>query len=720
MVIFLKRYLISLCWLLLPSLLPAAQSLPVVHHDLEIQISPRDSTLEVTDTMRLPTEVNTFEFRLHADLTPTSLTDGAEIQPIHRYPGRVATRLYRVNFRSPSHTLRLEYNGRIEHQLETHSQNYAGGRTSSPGLISAEGVFLSASSFWFPLIDDRLVSFTLRPRLPKGWTAVSQGNRLADESGWQELQPQDDIYLVAGPYTSYQRHTSEAVAEVYLRSPDSALADRYLQATDHYLELYSRLIGPYPYAKFALVENFWESGYGMPSFTLLGSRVIRLPFILHSSFPHEILHNWWGNGVYVDYPSGNWSEGLTSYLADHLIQEQRGAGSAYRRDTLQRYADFVLEGKDFPLTQFRGHHGDVSQAVGYGKMLMFLHMLRLELGDHDFLEGIRLFYRDNLFQTASFDDLKQALENSSGKELGQAFKQWTTATGAPALSLKTATVVNTGSEYRLQVRLQQTQQGPPFNLQIPVFLQLSGEPSPTEYRLSMHNKLLTKEILLPRRPLRLSIDPRFDLFRQPDPSEVPSSFGKMFGAEQLTIVLPRMAPDHLKTAYEQLADSWTSRQPTIQIRWDDSLKDLPGDSDIWLFGRENRFQNQFLQLLKDKPVSLQPDQLTLQDKAHALDQHSFALTARGAGKGDATLGLLLLQTPDAMTNLARKLPHYGKYSYAVFQGDQVINVQKGQWQVSDSALSIDLAPGEQVPAQPIPELAPLSADIDKPVIPPRS
>lgn len=73
----------------------------------------------------------------------------------------------------------------------------------------------------------------------------------------------------------------------------------------------------------------------------------------------------------------------------------------------------------------------------------------------------------------------------------------------------------------------------------------------------------------------------------------------MFGAEQLTFVLPRMAPDHLRTAYEQLADSWTSRQPTIQIRWGDSLKDLPGDTDIWLFGRKNRFLNQFSQLLKD-------------------------------------------------------------------------------------------------------------------------
>ena len=70
--------------------------------------------------------------------------------------------------------------------------------------------------------------------------------------------------------------------------------------------MYRQLIGPYPYGKFALVENFWETGYGMASFTLLGPQVIRFPFILNSSYPHEILHNWWGNSVFVDYASGNW------------------------------------------------------------------------------------------------------------------------------------------------------------------------------------------------------------------------------------------------------------------------------------------------------------------------------------------------------------------------------------------------------------------------------
>lgn len=128
--------------------------------------------------------------------------------------------------------------------------------------------------------------------------------------------------------------------------------------------MYSKLIGPYPYKKFALVENFWETGYGMPSFTLLGPKIIRFPFILHSSYPHEILHNWWANGVFVDLNAGNWNEGLTAYLSDHLVKEQRNQGVEYRRTTLQKYTDYVAKSKDFPIMEFRSRHSSATEAVG--------------------------------------------------------------------------------------------------------------------------------------------------------------------------------------------------------------------------------------------------------------------------------------------------------------------------------------------------------------------
>nr|VFK00950.1 MAG: Peptidase MA superfamily [Candidatus Kentron sp. LFY] len=141
-----------------------------------------------------------------------------------------------------------------------------------------------------------------------------------------------------------------------LRKNDRSLARRYLDATKQYLALHREMLPDYPYPSFALVENSRETGYGMLCFTLLGSRIIRFPWILTSSHPHELLHNWWGNSVYVDPDQGNWCEGLTTYMADHLFAEQRGRGVLYRRVALRKYTDFAAGDRDFPLAEFRSRY----------------------------------------------------------------------------------------------------------------------------------------------------------------------------------------------------------------------------------------------------------------------------------------------------------------------------------------------------------------------------
>jgi len=95
----------------------------------------------------------------------------------------------------------------------------------------------------------------------------------------------------------------------------------------------------------------------------------------------------------VDYKKGNWCEGLTVYLADYLIKEQQGKAKEYRMAALQKYTDYVKNAKDFPLTEFRTRHSSASEAVGYGKSMMFFHMLRLKLVDNYLLKASVIFIK---------------------------------------------------------------------------------------------------------------------------------------------------------------------------------------------------------------------------------------------------------------------------------------------------------------------------------------
>ncbi len=157
--------------------------------------------------------------------------------------------------------------------------------------------------------------------------------------------PAEGIALMAGPYRIEERRVRTAAGgEVRLRTyfhPEIAdLASGYLDSVAAYLDLYSRRIGAYPFSEFSVVSSPTPTGFGLPTLTYLGIDVLRLPFIRATSLGHEVLHNWWGNGVYPDYARGNWSEGLTTFMADYAYRERESpqAAAAMRLAWLRDYA----------------------------------------------------------------------------------------------------------------------------------------------------------------------------------------------------------------------------------------------------------------------------------------------------------------------------------------------------------------------------------------------
>jgi hypothetical protein len=719
----LSRLLPNILPLLLPwALCASAMAETTVHHQLEVKLEPGDGYLTVQDRIRLPRPMTADEgqltFTLNAAMEPVVIDPPARLLAKTRHgQGPASLTRYIVRLPEGAPGLTLRYQGRLAQRVAVTAGSAAVEIPFSAGHIGPDGVYLSGASHWFPRIEDALLSFSLEVDLPTGWTAVSQGERSLRESRaersvvrWVEHQPQDDMVLAANRFHVYQRDTRHIAAFAFLLRPERELADRYLEATARYVELYSRLIGPYPYAKFALVENFRETGYGLPSFTLLGSRVVRLPFIIHTSYPHEILHNWWGNSVYVDYASGNWSEGLTAYLADHLIQEQRGRGAAHRRSALQKYRNYVKGEKDFALREFRAKHGEASEAVGYGKALMFFHMLRRRLGDRVFIDGLRRFYTAHRFRVASYSDLQAAFETASGLELQQEFDQWVARVGAPALRVRDVRVEEAGSGYRLTARLEQHQDGPAYRLQVPVAVQLEGGKRAIRHEFSMLEKSLEVSLDFDMRPLRFAVDPEFDLFRRLDAAEIPPALGELFGSDEALFVLPAAAPDALREAYRGLA----SRFGAGKIIADTNVELLPSDRPVWILGWENRYRAVLAQKVLTAGVTFEPQGVRIHGELRPRDGECMVLVARRSGGDGAALAWIGCENPQAFPGLARKLPHYGKYGYLSFAGNAPGNVLKGQWRVSESPLNVSLGPASDTHALRLEPRRPLTDTVDTP------
>lgn len=687
------RALRILCFTLL-GLAGTGRAAEPVHHDLAVRLDPPQGVLEVEDTLTLPA-AGPVDLVLHAGLEPRA--SGARIEA--RGASADAPWLTRYRLEPTGGPVVLRYGGPIHHPVSERREGVGRLRDDTPGTIGADGVYLSGSVAWYPLVEgsDR-VTFRLAVEVPEGWQAVSQGAReeAAGRVVWRESRPQDDIYLSADRYTLYRRAGDGPEAQVYLRAADPALAERYLAATDRYLALYQRLLGPYPYAKFAAVENFWESGYGMPSFTLLGPKVMRLPFILDSSYPHEILHNWWGNGVYVDYAGGNWAEGLTAYLADHLLKEREGRGEEYRRDQLQKYAEFVKDHGEFPLRRFTARHSDASQAIGYGKGALLFHMLRRHLGDEPFVAALRRFYKEHRFARAGFDDLRRAFEAVGGKDLRGFFGQWVERPGAPALRLDTAEAAQRPDGWELHLGLSQVQDGPAYDLEVPLAIQFGDQPAREEiWPLAGRRGGLV--LVLPERPLRVVVDPRFDLFRRLDPAELPVALDRLFGAPRPLLVLPGAAEPDLLQAYRALAGQWG-----LDSTLDRDLDALPADRVVFVLGWENRLRAPLAALLAPQGAELGADGVRLEGQEYDRAGHCVAATVP---RGRAPIAFVGCGAAEAVAGLARKLPHYGKYSYLAFAGPQPDNVLKGQWPVTGSPLERPLVAEEL----PLLRLAPRAA-----------
>ncbi len=687
-------------------------ALAVPHHDIEVRLDLENAAIDVRDTIKLSKDhASSLTFRLHPALQVRLVSDKATLIEIGQrssvddhgahQTNTIIPRQYRVDLANGARQFTLHYRGSIAHALQSHGEEYARSFEQTLGLISPQGVFLSGSSAWYPQIDDDLISFDLKLHVPDGWKSMSQGELIDSGASaveqWRAMTPQEEIYLIAAPFTTYTSTENGITAMVFLREPDATLAGKYLDHTHQYIDLYSRLIGPYPFKKFAMVENFWETGYGMPSFTLLGSRVIRLPFILYSSYPHEILHNWWGNSVYIDFSNGNWAEGLTSYLADHLIKEQRGSASAYRRDALQKYADYVSKAEDFPLSHFRGRHSARTEAIGYGKTMMLFHMLRLQLGDDAFKRGLQAFYQQQRFQLAGYVDLQNSFTTVADESLDSFFRQWVQRSGAPELRISDARSEFDGQHYRLEAVIEQTQPGSAYHLHVPVAVHLHGGSQAYQAMVELKDKRQTISLKLDTRPLRVDVDPEFDVFRRLHRSEIPPAVSQVMGAEQVLIVLPSEAPTDLLDAYRTLAKRWqTTRPGQVAIVIDNQIDALPADKTVWLFGWRNHFREQLYAVLEDYDFTASGDEVRIADTPLTAKTHSLAVIGRRMDAPDLALGWLAADTAAAVSGLGRKLPHYGRYSYLGFTGAGPDNVLKGQWPVVDSPMSVQVDQGDGV------------------------
>ncbi|MFA4986446.1 MAG: M28 family peptidase, partial [Candidatus Brocadiia bacterium] len=547
------------------------------------------------------------------------------------------------------------------------------------GIICPSGIYLNGGSGWYPDTYGSMAIYSCDLTTPPSYDVVAPGNlikRTKDEkaslSAYVSDTPSDGLDIAGGKYVITTKTVDGITIETCFSAEDAGLSGIYLDSAAEYIEKYSKLLGKYPYNRFSIVSNFFPTGYGMPAFTLLGADVIKRRHIQEYALGHEVVHNWWGNGVYVDYESGNWCEGLTTYCSNYYWLEMVGgpmsdAAKELRRKTSQRYKITVKPEDDYPPIEFRGKTVEADNEIGYTKVSMFFHQLRLKIGTDEFFNALRRFYKENLGKRAGWNTLRAAFEAESGQQLTQFFAMWLSRPGLPKLGLEG--VKYESREGKGKVVWTLTQPEPLSDVMVEVVVTLKSEQHRQMVRFD--SAKAEYSMILPEEPQMLEVDPDFNLLRDLYDGEVKPCLNKTLYFDK-PIVVPAAGGDtqeRFNTLADRIAKSCSGEIMKPDALTQTTLKDksamvIGKVSDVEPLIGADTFQISPFEMVKRKLAAVKGFDGSFDDIA-------FLISLDSVGKGTTTFYCWFGQAPPDM--LDRIMFFYGQQGYAVFKSGRKID-----------------------------------------------
>jgi len=202
---------------------------------------------------------------------------------------------------------------------------------------------------------------------------------------------------------------------------------------------FSEKMGVYSYEKLANVQSKTMFG-GMENAGCIfySERSVTGNKEAERLMAHEIAHQWFGNSV----TEGDWhhvwlSEGFATYLTTCYMEYRYGEEKL--KADMQRARLMVISAYkrspapviDTTVTEFM----KLLNTNSYQKGAWILHMLRNEVGDKAFNDGIRIYYNRYRNRTALTQDFIEVMEEVSGKDMSLFFNQWLNRPEIPLISI---------------------------------------------------------------------------------------------------------------------------------------------------------------------------------------------------------------------------------------------------------------------------------------------
>ncbi|HMK77404.1 MAG TPA: M20/M25/M40 family metallo-hydrolase [Thermodesulfobacteriota bacterium] len=537
-------------------------------HQLTIQVDPSRHLLKAEDRLEIDMKrgrPTTLSLLLNPHLKITRIVDQRTGQPLSWSEANLSAQANRLDLSlqevEEPLILSISYEGSIYDPIvkEKELQFVRGDKTS--GLIGSEGIYLSSDSHWYPDKPDSMATFQVEATISDPFRIVTQGELVSEKlkdgswvSKWVNALSAESLTLVAGKYSVKTRKVDGIKISTYFFHEDDRFSETFLNSAEEYLKIYSDLLGPFPFKKFDIVQNFFSRDYGVPTLTLLAPEAIRQgkEFLKPGTLDHEIVHSWWGHYVGEKPGTGNWVEPLTTYCANYYDKELKvgkDAAHKYRQDVMQKYAIKVPLSRDYPLRKFERKETELDARVGYGKGSMVFHMLRRVIGKNLFFASLRQFAMRYGGKQASWEDMQRVFEETSDKRLNRFFSEWLDRPGGPQLKLENVGVQAAADGFVISGEV--VQEGDVYEL--PLLIEVDDGLGKKRLILEVSKKRSSFSMEVSRMPLKLTLDPDDQLFRRLYPEEIIPGLNALLEDSEKVLILSDQGDEESRKIYFELA-----------------------------------------------------------------------------------------------------------------------------------------------------------------------
>ncbi len=698
---------------------PSSISSSLSHHDLAVTLDPPTHRLVARDATTLhlgPSAQSPLEFALAPTLRVTRLRAhqaGRQIPLTFQSATRASTALageptqiVTIRFTEAvaegPMSLEWQYEGTIHDppREPRHLRFVTPSETS--GHIGVEGIYLSGESQWYPDQPGALPTFGVQVTLPAGWVPVTHGRQVdavldqaeptkTATTTWEVPDQTEALSLVANQFIQtvreWKTRDGQTVRlETDLLPENASLAQEYLDASARYIDAYTQLLGPYPFSKFAVVENFFSSGLGMPSFTLLGSGIIKRHYVQPYALGHEIVHSWIGNAVFNRQGTGNWVEGLTTYLANYYYDELTGhvdQAKEQRRLMLASYAVYVAPDGDYPVREFQRKTDQRDNAIGYQKAAMIFHLLRREVGESAFWSAIKRLGEQHRGQQLDWQDLESLFGEAHGSSLRPFFSQWIDQPGAPQLSM-TATATSGGqladavaAPQELLIRIEQSSDNP-FRLTLPIRVR-GANGAHYDATVSLGAPAETVRLTVPFHPRDVQLDPEFHVMRRLDRADLPPMLNVLATDSRRTVVLASARNGEEASVYRRIVERLTAQEtgsqatpPTTVVERFEAGTETAAGSVLFLGVDQQASWAAEAEAACAQRVRYAEESVTVDGTSYEGPHLALLVSCPRRGHPGHVATLFYGATPQAAGKVARLLFFYGWQSYLVFRDGAVV------------------------------------------------